>query len=186
MRWLHIYTSMFSLLIVLFFAATGITMNHPDWLLGTKEVQQQSVGTLPQGWKTGGTVNWLKVAEHLRTTNSLHGTVADGDYQNNGQEASLSFHAPGYSADAFIDMGTGKYTVTTHALGAMAVMNDLHKGRDTGPGWKWAIDLSAGFLVLISLTGLAMLIFLKKIRPAGLMTLFGGAVLTVVVMKLVS
>jgi hypothetical protein len=30
-RWLHIYGSMASLSLVLFFAATGITLNHQDW-----------------------------------------------------------------------------------------------------------------------------------------------------------
>jgi hypothetical protein len=32
LRWLHIYTSMVSLVAVLFFALTGVTLNHPDWL----------------------------------------------------------------------------------------------------------------------------------------------------------
>ena len=30
-RWLHIYLSMVSFGIVLFFAVTGLTLNHPDW-----------------------------------------------------------------------------------------------------------------------------------------------------------
>ena len=30
-RWLHIYGSMASLALVLFFAVTGITLNHQDW-----------------------------------------------------------------------------------------------------------------------------------------------------------
>ena len=31
MRWLHVYLSMISLAVVLFFSVTGITLNHPDW-----------------------------------------------------------------------------------------------------------------------------------------------------------
>ena len=34
MRWIHVYTSMISLLIVLFFGLTGITLNHPKWTFG--------------------------------------------------------------------------------------------------------------------------------------------------------
>ena len=37
MRWLHIYLSMFSLAVVLFFSVTGITLNHPDWFFGGAE-----------------------------------------------------------------------------------------------------------------------------------------------------
>jgi hypothetical protein len=31
-RWLHIYLSMISFVIILFFAVTGLTLNHADWL----------------------------------------------------------------------------------------------------------------------------------------------------------
>ena len=34
MRWLHIYLSMFGLAALLFFAVTGVTLNHPDWVFG--------------------------------------------------------------------------------------------------------------------------------------------------------
>ena len=30
-RTLHIHVSMFAMMIVLFFALTGFTLNHPDW-----------------------------------------------------------------------------------------------------------------------------------------------------------
>ena len=30
-RWLHIYGSMASFAVVLFFAVTGLTLNHQDW-----------------------------------------------------------------------------------------------------------------------------------------------------------
>ena len=34
MRTFHVYVSMGSMLIVAFFAFTGLTLNHPDWSLG--------------------------------------------------------------------------------------------------------------------------------------------------------
>jgi hypothetical protein len=33
-RWLHIYVSMISFAIVLFFSVTGLTLNHPDYFAG--------------------------------------------------------------------------------------------------------------------------------------------------------
>lgn len=33
-RWLHIYLSLFCFLVVLFFAVTGITLNHAEWFDG--------------------------------------------------------------------------------------------------------------------------------------------------------
>ena len=128
LRWLHIYTSMVSLLVVLFFAATGVTLNHPDWLAG--ERTEELSGTLPATWKTAKGIDWLVVAEHLRAAHGVHGTVADR--REDDREGSLTFRAPGYSADAFIDVRDGSYKLTVSYQGAVGVLNDLHRGRDAG------------------------------------------------------
>ncbi|MFD1734418.1 PepSY-associated TM helix domain-containing protein [Deinococcus malanensis] len=60
-----------------------------------------------------------------------------------------------------------------------AVLNDFHRGRDAGPLWSWLIDLSGVFLTVVSLTGLALLVFLKKIRAGALITLVAGGVIMV-------
>lgn len=178
-RWLHVYISTGTLLLVLFFSLTGITLNHPDWLLGSQMVRQTLEGTLPETWKTGDTVNWLEISEYLRTL-GVHGQVSD--YRNDEKEAQMSFSAPGYSADAFIDMATGSYSLSTDSQGWVAVLNDLHRGRDTGIVWRWVVDLSGFFLVFVSLTGLVLLLVLKKIRLGGLLAMGLGSVLTIVLM----
>src|SRR3954447_25115555 len=71
LRWLHIYTSMISLLVVLFFAATGVTLNHPDWLAA--ERTDELTGPLPAAWKTANGIDWLVVAEQLRAKHGVHG-----------------------------------------------------------------------------------------------------------------
>ena len=59
-------------------------------------------------------------------------------------------------------------------MGLVAVINDLHKGRDTGKTWSLVIDASAIFMTVVSLTGLLLLLFLKKRRTSGLLwTLIG-------------
>ena len=57
--------------------------------------------------------------------------------------------------------------------GLLGVLNDLHKGRDTDSSWKWVIDASALFLVLVALTGLGIQLFQKKRRRRALT--FAGA-----------
>jgi uncharacterized protein len=187
LRWLHIYTSMISLLVVLFFAVTGITLNHPDWVFGTREVTKNTTGTLPSGWLVNGKPDWLTVVEYLRATAGVKGQA--GDYvtaDSADPEDSLSFHAPGYSADVFIAKATGSYKLGVTQQGFVAVLNDFHKGRDSGGAWGWVIDVSGGFLALIALTGLGLLLYMKKIRRAALLTMLGGAVLIVVLMKVAS
>ena len=187
LRWLHIYTSMISLLVVLFFAVTGVTLNHPDWVFGTQEVTKNTTGTLPNGWLANGKPDWLTVVEYLRANAGVKGQA--GDYVTAGSadpEDSLSFHAPGYSADVFITKDTGAYKLGVTQQGFVAVLNDFHKGRDSGGAWAWVIDVSGGFLALIAVTGLGLLLYMKKIRRAALLTMLGGAVLIVALMKVAS
>lgn len=184
LRWLHVYTSMISLLIVLFFSLTGITLNHPDWTFGTVETRRELSGTLPSGWLRGETVDWLTVAEDLRAAHHLSGRVQDPRFD--AGEASLSFRAPGYSADVLIEAPSGRYTVNVDAQGFVAVMNDLHRGRDAGGAWAWVIDVSGVFLAVISATGLALLFYLRKIRVQALFAMVGGGAVVVALMKMVT
>lgn len=174
MRWLHTYISMFSLLIILFFAATGVTLNHPDWTFGGVEKRQTLSGSLPADWQKAGTPDQLRVAEYLRSTYGLHGVASD--FQYSGGAGGLSFRAPGYSADVQFDQ-TGKYTVNVDAQGALAIANDFHKGRNSGGAWSWVIDVSGVFLVIVSLTGLALIFILKKVRTASLINIVVGGVI---------
>ncbi len=184
LRWLHVYTSMFSLMIVLFFAITGITLNHPDWIFGQAESRKESSGTLPATWRSNGKVNWLEVIEHLRASNGVRGRAQD--MREDSSEASVSFAAPGYRADAFVDTKTGTYKLTVTAQGVVAVMNDFHKGRDAGPTWAWLIDLSGWFLVLVSVTGLGLLVYLKKFRISALIAMIVGTVVVLALMRIAS
>ena len=181
-RWLHLYTSMVSLLVVLFFAATGITLNHPDWVFGNAQTTSSYQGTLPIGWQTNGTIDWLNTAETLRAQYSLKGSVSDT--RADDQEASISFRAPAYAADAFISLKDGTYTLKVTTQSWVAVLNDLHRGRDAGSAWGWLIDLSGGFLLLVALTGFSLSLYFKKTRNAALLTALAGALMVVAMMAL--
>jgi len=176
-RWLHIYLSMLCFIIVLFFAVTGITLNHADWFDG-KQVENKSTGVVPATWvnvRDTAQINKLMIVELLRKKYNVKGFVSDFLIQD--EQCSVSFKGPGYEADAFINRKDGKFELTELRLGMVAVLNDLHKGRDTGKTWAWVIDISAGFLTLISLSGLVMLLFLKKKRVNGLLlALLGGII----------
>jgi hypothetical protein len=89
------------------------------------------------------------------------------------------FKAPGYAADAFIDVKTGQYQMTIVEEGKLSVMNDLHKGRSAGKLWSTLIDASAVLLTIISLSGLGLLFFLKRIRTGGLIVVGVGALVLI-------
>jgi len=176
-RWLHIYLSMISFVIVLFFAVTGITLNHAEWFDG-KQVEKKMEGNVPAAWVTPHDTTQIKkleIVELLRKNYNIKGYVSD--FRIEDDQCSVSFKGPGNSADAMINRKDGKFKLIEVKFGIVAVMNDLHKGRDSGKSWNWLIDVSAGFLTLVSLSGLTMMFFLKKKRVNGLMlAVLGGAI----------
>jgi uncharacterized protein len=66
---------MTSFAIVLFFAATGFTLNHQDWF-ARQQKTVQSHGTLDSRWMKGD-VDKLQVVEFLRRKDGLHGGLDD-------------------------------------------------------------------------------------------------------------
>ena len=180
-RWLHIYLSMISFVVVLFFSVTGLTLNHADWFDG-KEIEQKYTGNVPIAWVNipdTTQIKKLEIVELLRKNYHIKGYVTDFLIQDD--ECSISFKGPGYSAGAFISREDGKFELTELKMGLGAVLNDLHKGRDTGKSWSWLIDISAIFLVVVSLSGLVMLLFLKKKKVTGLLTALAGGVICLLI-----
>ena len=168
-RWLHIYLSMVSFAVVLFFSFTGLTLNHPNWFGGNKQIEVKNHGKLNVNWvnATDTTkIAKLEVVEFLRKKYGVKGLVSD--FRIDEAEVTVSFKGPAYACDAFINRQNGTYQISEIKTGIVAVMNDLHKGRDSGKGWAWVIDISAIFLILVSLSGLILLFFIKKRRFAGL------------------
>ena len=183
-RWLHIYLSMISFAIVLFFSVTGITLNHTDYFQG-KTTTTQLKGTLKPEWvnkKDTNLVAKLNIAEYFRNTYSVKGAVSD--FRIDDTQVSIAYKGPGYEADAFIDRQTGTFELSLTRTGFVGFINDLHKGRDTGKVWSWVIDIAAALMVLISLTGLILLLFIKKKRASGLILTVIGLVVMYIVYRI--
>ncbi len=180
-RWLHIYLSMVSFAIVLFFAVTGFTLNHADWF-GNKPQIKKATGNMDAKWvnvKDTNLVAKLQIVEFLRKTNGIKGNVSD--FRIEDGNVSVSFNGSGYTADTYINRDNGQYKLTETRFGLVAVLNDLHKGRDTGKGWAMLIDVAAVFMTLVSLTGIVMICFMKKKRFGGFVMAIAGLVIVYVV-----
>ncbi len=134
----------------------------------------QSHGSLNAQWVRGN-VDKLQVVEYLRRKDGLHGAL--DDFRVEDAQCSVSFKGPGYEADAVIDRAAGTYDITVTYAGLVAILNDLHKGRDTGKTWAKIIDISALLMAAVSLTGLILLFYLHKRRLPGLLMLAAGGVL---------
>jgi uncharacterized protein len=172
-RWLHVYLSLVSFAILFFFAVTGLTLNHQQWFAKQQKTTQFRGQIDPNLVKND--VKKLEIVEYLRQKHKISSAVSE--FRVDDGQASVSFKGPGYSADVFLDRQSGAYDVTETKMGLGAVLNDLHKGRDSGKAWGWLIDASAIFMTFVSLTGIVLLLFLQKRRFSGLVAGAVGAAL---------
>lgn len=180
-RWGHVYSSMLGLAALLFFSITGFTLNHADWFFADQESRSTVQGSLPLAWVNPDRdpLDKLTIVEALRQAGIHRGRMTDFQIEEN--QLMVAFKGPGFSADAFINRETGSYEIQVNRLGLVAILNDLHKGRDSGPEWSLLIDVSALGLTFLSLTGLGLLFYIKKrLMPGLAIGLLGGAALWLV------
>jgi hypothetical protein len=121
----------------------------------------------------------MEVVEHLRRVHGIKGAVSD--FRVEEAQCAVSFKGPGYMADTFINRATGEYELTETRMGFVAVLNDLHKGRDTGGIWSLVIDISAALMAVVSATGLALIFFLKRRRTSGLLMVLLGTLVSLAI-----
>ena len=183
MRWLHVYASMIAFVVILFFGATGLLLNHPTWLWGDEEVTTIVEGTLPESVVVDdGRIEFLSVSEFFRSEHGVGGEVTNFDQI--GDEGSINYTGPGYGASARFDVGDLSYRITVREEGFVNAMRDLHTGSDSGSAWSLVIDLSAVFLVVVAVTGLAIQLLMKKRRTTALAWMAAGLVASVAFMWL--
>ena len=194
-RWLHIYLSLLGFSAILFFSITGFTLNHPDWFgadaqrivdlegqvptevfspadANSDSREQPSSAGLPEP-------NQLQIVEWLRPALGLRGKVTE--FRVDDYECLILFRAPAYAADVSIERNSGRYRGSVVESGTVALWNDLHKGRDSGPWWSLLIDLTAALMVLVSITGFVLIFYIRRRRRSGVLTAVAGTFLAIAV-----
>ena len=172
---------MASFSILLFFAVTGITLNHQGRMTGEPKVTRFT-GHVEAAWVGvggGQQVDQARIVERMRQAHGIKAHLSD--FRVDDDQVSVSFKGPGYAADAFVDRKTAAYEMTETRMGLVAIVNDLHKGRDTGTAWAQVIDISAIVMSLVSITGFTLIFFLHKRLTLGLWVLAIGTAICLAV-----
>lgn len=172
MRSLHSYSSMLVLVLLLFFAITGITLNHPDMLHSDAgRLQAQQVVPLPTALRykslPGAAAEQAQIAEKFRywlaDAYQLKAAVFSYQFEPDDMLLELDFKRPaGYGA-ALVDFNSGTVDIEFEFAGYLALINDLHKGRNAGLSWIVLIDFTAAACIVFALTGF----YLSVRQPSG-------------------
>jgi uncharacterized protein len=167
----HWVSSAISLIGLLLFAFTGITLNHAADVEGAPQTVEKS-GTLP-----ADLLKQVAPDDAADTKKPLPASVAAWVEQEIGQsgageaewsadEVYLALPRPGGDGWVAIDRISGEVTSESTSRGWISYLNDLHKGRNSGAIWKWFIDIFAVACFLFALTGMLLLQLHAKKRPS--------------------
>jgi hypothetical protein len=153
-RMLHAYLSAFAFLALMFFAVTGLLLNHPDWFGSGRDEPRDSIIHLPlaaiqQAQQQPQPEQALAalVAKKI----SLHGVLKQTDLIE--PDMLLHFEGVGGSSDVSIDLSSGRTEVSNSDAQFSRIIQDLHRGKNSGAAWKWLIDISAIVILALSMFG---------------------------------
>lgn len=173
-RTLHIYLTMFGLVLLFFFSLTGFALNHDRWFSLDEPRIRERATTLPVDVARTG--DRLALVEQLRKNEGARGEVMSIDEDDT--ERRVQFTSPGRKVEFTIERDSGQTNVHEEIRNALAFLTDLHTGKSAGDAWRRVIDATSIFLFLASLSGVILWISLPKRRKLGVAALVGGTVLT--------
>ena len=168
----HWVSSALCLVAMLLFAITGITLNHAGEI-AAEPVVKEVVAVAP-----AEVMEHLAVEEGERDDRPLPREVRQWLASELGVsipgrpaewsefDVYLGLPRPGGDAWLSIDRETGELVYESTSRGAIAYLNDLHKGRNTGVAWAWFIDIFSVAAVIFCCTGLALLVVHARRRPS--------------------
>lgn len=158
----HWISAAICLIGTLLFALTGITLNHA----GDIEAKPRTVeieGRLPP-----------ELIAHAKTAHASKAALPDpirvwlakevgakapraAAIEWTDEEAYVALPRPGGDGWVTFDAATGEVLHETTSRGWIAYLNDLHKGRNSGPVWSLFLDVFALGCVVFCVTGLVLL-----------------------------
>ena len=167
----HWISAALSLIGLLLFAVTGVTLNHAADI-PAEPVTVEQTATLPAPLLERlnafpeDTTDPVPDAVARWASDALRIRIAGRPTETTADEIYVALPEPGGDGWLTIDRATGEALRERTTRGWVAWLNDLHKGRNTGPVWYWFIDVFAVACVVFAVTGFALTWMHARQRPS--------------------
>jgi hypothetical protein len=166
----HWMSAAISLIGMMLFAVTGLTLNHAASINAKPVVTHKTATLEPQLLATLAKPAADKAplpAPVVARAKALVGVDTAGrSVEWSDEEAYVAMPRPGGDAWLSIDRTSGKIESEVTNRGWISYLNDLHKGRNSGTTWFWFIDVFAVACIIFTLTGLLLLQLHARHRPS--------------------
>lgn len=160
-RYVHGWLSAFAFLTLVFFSATGLLLNHPDWFEPAKDEQSQVIQLPDQIMKSiAGKENPSdEILAYIRQNHDLVGRYKSSEVMDD--EVMIHLESPAGSSDIWVTLDDRKAEVTTKPASTVSLLNELHRGKNASTAWSWMIDISAILILLMSIAGYILFLSIK-------------------------
>ncbi len=182
----HWISAAVSLVGLLLFAVTGITLNHAAQIPGQIETVEatavlpapllERLTAFPQE-----TTDAVPDAVARWASEQFKVSIAGRPTETTPEEIYVALAEPGGDGWLTIDRATGEALRERTTRGWIAYLNDLHKGRNAGKVWFWFIDVFAVACVIFAATGFALTWMHAKQRPSTWPLLGLGVLIPVII-----
>lgn len=160
-RYVHGWLSAFAFLTLLFFSVTGLLLNHPERFEPTKTEQTTQL-ILPES-----VLKSIKQQEnpsdtilnYVRQQQNVVGRYQSSEVMDN--EVMIRLESPAGATDIWVMADTGETEITQKPASTVSMLNDLHRGKNSGLAWSWLIDISAIIVIALSLVGYILFLSIK-------------------------
>ncbi|SMP73394.1 hypothetical protein SAMN06265222_116114 [Neorhodopirellula lusitana] len=165
----HWMSSAISLIGMILFAVTGITLNHASQIK-TVPVVQNRLTELPADLKQKldetGSESDTELPPEISTWLSNEFAIPTESHPAEVSEDEVYISMPGPGSDAWIavDRASGEVEFESTSRGWISYLNDLHKGRNTGFAWMVFLDVFSVATLVFCITGLFLLYERSKNR----------------------
>jgi hypothetical protein len=178
----HGYLSAMAFVWLLFFAITGILLNHPTWMAEAPlapvqrpfQLSPTELAPIKTAKEPGPAL-----ADLMRDRLGLRGDVTNADKV--GTQLFLRMRGARGSSDVQFDLQSGRGSASIENFSTATLFKELHRGEVTGAVWRALIDISGALLAATAILGLLIYFALRfRLRTAliligvGLAAMVGG------------
>jgi hypothetical protein len=184
----HWISSALSLIGLLAFTLTGVTLNHAALIKAEPKITHRMIDAPPE------IMARLTAADDSKTPlpppvrawlgDALGVDIPDAPAEWSAEEVYLALPRPGGDAWVRFDREARQVEYEKTTRGSIALLNDLHKGRNTGLPWRIFIDVFAAACTVFSVTGLLLLQIHARRRISTWPLVVAGLAIPVVVILL--
>ncbi len=188
-RSIHIYSSLFVLLLMMFFSVTGFLLNHPELDASNKKHPELSLKA----------PSWASEVDDWTVKTSYYGLLLmqwlDNDYGIKGNDYSIEWddidelllvNIQGPGKNIFVELLPSESLVSVRVsqFSFLGMLNNIHRTKHTSGVWSYISDVSAILMLVFCLSGVWLLLINQTYRFKGLSWLAGGSGLFVLVVYL--